>query len=49
VLVVYEPYDIIVDGKVRYYSENAELIKDLDGSVTIKGSGDMTVVVYTPN
>ncbi len=49
VLVVYEPFDIIVDGKVRYYSENAELIKDLDGSVTIKGSEDMTIVVYTPN
>lgn len=49
VLVIYEPYDIIVDGKIRYYSENAELIENEEGSETIRGSEDMTVVVYTPN
>ena len=28
VLVVYEPYDIIVEGDVKFYSDNATLIED---------------------
>ncbi len=44
VLVIYEPYDIIVDGKVRYYSENATLEGDI-----VKSSGEgVTVVIYEP-
>lgn len=44
VLVIYEPYDIIVDGKVRFYSANATM----EGEV-VKSSGEgATVVIYEP-
>ncbi len=44
VLVVYEPYDIILDGKVRYYSGNATMEKDV-----VKSSNEgATVVIYEP-
>ena len=45
VLIVNEAYDIIVDGKIKYYSENAVLV-DND---TIQSTADsMTVVVFKP-
>ncbi len=45
ILVMTEPYDIIVDGKIKYYSENAVLSEDK----TIKGAEDgMTIVVFKP-
>ncbi len=45
VLVMTEPYDIVVDGKIKYYSENAVLSEDK----TIKGAEDgMTIVVFKP-
>lgn len=45
ILVMTEPYDIIVDGKIKYYSENAVLTEDK----TIKGAEDgMTIVVFKP-
>lgn len=44
VLVVYEPYDIIVDGKVKYYSGNATMNEEV-----VKSSADgATVVIYEP-
>ena len=44
VLVVYEPYDIIVDGKVKYYSDNATMTENI-----VKSSGEgATVVIYDP-
>ncbi len=46
VLVVYEPYDIIVDGKVRYYSENATI--DTDDVIHSSEDG-ITVVIYEPS
>ena len=45
ILVMTEPYNIIVDGKIKYYSENAVLSEDK----TIKGAEDgMTIVVFKP-
>lgn len=45
VLVLYEPYEIIVEGNIKYYSENATL---LDNN-RVRSSGDgMTVVIYKP-
>jgi len=45
ILVMTEPYHIIVDGKIKYYSENAVLSEDK----TIKGAEDgMTIVVFKP-
>lgn len=45
ILVMTEPYDIIVDGKIKFYSENAVLSED----ETIKGTEDgMTIVVFKP-
>lgn len=45
VLVMYEPYNIIVDGKVKYYSEGAALVEDNEVKSTPEG---MTVVVFKP-
>lgn len=43
ILVLYEPYDIIVEGKVKYYSENAEILEENK----VKGAAEgLTVVVY---
>jgi len=45
ILVMYEPYNIMVDGKVKFYSEGAELIDDS----TVKGVKEgLTVVVFKP-
>jgi hypothetical protein len=43
ILVLNEPYHIIVDGKVKYYSDNATLINDKEVQGADKG---MTIVVY---
>lgn len=45
VLVVYEPYEIIVEGDIKYYSENASLGEDnrLDSI-----GEEATVVIYKP-
>lgn len=45
VLVLYEPYDIIVEGDIRFYSDNATY--DEEGKVS-SNSEDMTVVIYRP-
>lgn len=45
ILVMYEPYEIIVDGRIAFYSKGAEMIT----SNKIKGAADgATVVVYRP-
>jgi hypothetical protein len=44
VLVMSEPYDIIVDGTVKYYSDNATL----DDKNKVSGGEGTTVVVYKP-
>ncbi len=43
ILVLNEPYHIIVDGKIKYYSEKATLVDDneIDGAAE-----DMTIVVF---
>lgn len=45
VLVLYEPYEIIVEGDVRYYSDNAELV---DKNKVRSMNENMTVVIYRP-
>jgi hypothetical protein len=45
ILVMNEPYHIIVDGKVKYYSENSKLIKDNKVQGAAEG---MTIVVFQP-
>ena len=45
VLVLYEPYEIIVEGDIRYYSDNATLV---DESKLKSDSEEMTVVIYKP-
>lgn len=45
VLVLFEPYDIIVDGTVKYYSDNAKL---LEKNKVHGAESGMTVVVYKP-
>lgn len=45
ILVIYEPYNIMVDGKVKYYSENAKLI---DENTVKAASEGATIVVYKP-
>jgi uncharacterized protein (DUF2344 family) len=45
VLVMNEPYDIIVDGKVKYYSENSKLVDDNKVQGAAEG---MTVIVFKP-
>jgi hypothetical protein len=45
VLVLNEPYNIIVDGKVKYYSENAKLVEDNIIQSTEEG---ITVIVFKP-
>jgi hypothetical protein len=43
ILVLNEPYNIVVDGKVKYYSENAVYVDEN----TIQGAAEgMTVVVF---
>jgi hypothetical protein len=45
VLVMNEAYDIIVDGKVKYYSENAVLVED---NIVQSATDGMTVIVFKP-
>ena len=45
VLVMYEPFTIQVEGKVKYYSEGATLVDD--GTVQSASEG-MTIVVFKP-
>ncbi|MDD3174673.1 MAG: hypothetical protein PHF63_13605 [Herbinix sp.] len=43
ILVLTEPYNIVVDGKVKFYSENATLIDENE----VKGGAEgMTIVVF---
>lgn len=45
VLVLYEPYEIIVEGDIKFYSNNATLLKE---NKVKSNSDDMTVVIYRP-
>jgi hypothetical protein len=45
VLVVYEPYDIIVDGSVKYYSNNATLGED---DIIHSADEGATVIIFKP-
>ncbi|MBH1939458.1 hypothetical protein I5677_00960 [Mobilitalea sibirica] len=45
VVVLYEPFDIIVEGSVKYYSENVTLAAN---NKVQSNSEDMTVVIYKP-
>ena len=45
VLVLYEPYEIIVEGDIKYYSENATLV---DKNRIRSADENMTVVIYRP-
>lgn len=44
-LVLYEPYDVIVEGSIKYYSENLTLA---DKNKVEGNEGDITVVIYKP-
>lgn len=45
VLVVNEPFEIIIDGDLKYFSENA-IVKE-DGKIQSSGE-DTTVIIYKP-
>lgn len=45
ILVMNEPYDIVVDGKIAYYSENATFVDDNKIQSAAEG---MTIVVFKP-
>ncbi len=45
VLVLYEPYDIIVEGDIKFYSGNATY---MDENKVSSNREDMTVVIYRP-
>lgn len=45
ILVMYEPYDIIVDGKVVFYSDNAVLVDKNKVQSSAEGA---TVIVFKP-
>ncbi len=45
ILVVNEPYNIVVDGKLKYYSGNAKLLED---DVVRSADEGMTVIVFKP-
>jgi uncharacterized lipoprotein NlpE involved in copper resistance len=45
IIVMNEPYEIIVDGKVKYYSDNAKLLDDNKVQSAAEG---MTIVVFKP-
>ena len=45
VLVINEPYNVIVDGKVKYYSENAVLVDENTIQSVDEG---MTIIVFKP-
>lgn len=45
VLIMNEPYDILVQGDIKYYSDNAELLEDNK----VRGAAEgFTVVAYKP-
>jgi hypothetical protein len=45
ILVMYEPYDIIVEGKIKYYSDNAKMLSN----DTIQSAPEgQTIVVFKP-
>ncbi|HHU73692.1 MAG TPA: hypothetical protein GXZ28_03595 [Clostridiales bacterium] len=45
ILVIQEPFDILVNGKVMFYSDNAQLLEENK----VKSMGeDMTVIVFKP-
>lgn len=45
ILVMNEPYDIVVDGTIKYYSENATYVDENK----LQGAADgMTIVVFKP-
>ena len=45
VLVLYEPYEIIVEGNIKFYSNNVTLLEENKVS---NNNDDMTVVIYRP-
>lgn len=45
VLVLYEPFDIIVEGKIKFYSQNTTYIEE---NKIHSASDDMTVLIYKP-
>jgi hypothetical protein len=45
ILVLTEPYNVITDGKVKFYSENVTLTEDNKLQST---DGDMSVIVFKP-
>lgn len=45
VLILNEPYHIVVDGKIKYFSDNAKLIDDNEVQAPNEG---MTIVVFKP-
>ncbi len=45
VLVLYEPYEILVEGEIKFYSENATLV---DKNKIRSTDENMTVVVFRP-
>ena len=45
ILILNEPYQIIVDGKVKFYSENSQMTSDSE----VKGAAEgMTIVAFKP-
>ena len=45
ILVLYEPYEIIIEGDIRFYSDNATFVEETKAR---SNSEDMTVVIYRP-
>lgn len=45
VLVLYEPYEIIVEGDIKYYSDNATYLQE---NKVRSMNDDITVVIYKP-
>ena len=45
VLVLYEPYEIIVEGSIKFYNDNATFVED---NKARSNSEDMTVIIYKP-
>ena len=45
VLVLYEPFEIIIEGDIRFYSENTTFVEE---NKVRSNSEDMAVVIYRP-
>lgn len=43
ILILYEPYEIVVEGKVKYYSSGATLLKDNRVQAAAEG---LTIIVF---